>query len=290
MISSLSDPGVQRFLGKVAIVTGSTRGLGLAISQRLALEGASVILTGRSEQGGREACASIIAAGGNACFVAGDLTRQGEAARLIAEAVATYGRIDVLINNTAATDVITGRDSTVEHIASDAWEAIISGAATVAMSVTQAAIPHLRNAGGGAIVNISTSVATRGIHGMVGHSASKAAVEAISRSTAVEVGGDGIRSNALVLGFIVSSPRQEAVSHSPRGEAILSTQLLPRFGAAEDVAAAVSFLASDEARFVTGASLHVDGGAACRMPLSILPGAGRSVDHYGRAAHKAMAG
>lgn len=262
----------MRFKDKVAIVTGSTRGVGRAIAERLAAEGCAVVVTGRNETVGAEAAAALEASGGRGMFVRADLTSEADIRGVVAQTVDRYGRLDVLVNNAAPTDVITGHDATAAEIGLEAWEAILRGAATAALLMCQHAIPALRKSGAGSIVNISTSVATRGVAGMVGHSASKAAIEAITRSLAVELGADNIRANTVVLGFILSGPRQAVVAADPlRGPAIRSMQLL-RMGELADAAAAVAFLASDEAGFITGVSLPVDGGTSCRMPVAHLPG------------------
>ncbi|WP_404477572.1 SDR family NAD(P)-dependent oxidoreductase [Novosphingobium sp. BL-52-GroH] len=259
----------MRFAEKVAIVTGSSRGVGLSIARRIVSEGGSVMLTGRDRVAGEAAVAELAGFAGEARFQAADLAVDDAPSALVARTRETFGRLDLLVNNAAPTDLITARDSTVEAIDAADWRGIVEGAATLALRMCQAAIPALRAAGGGAIVNISTSVATRGVHGMTAHSASKAAIEALTRSLAVELGGDAIRANTLVLGFIVSGPRQAAVADSPRGALIQSMQALARFGDGDDVAAAAAFLASDEARFITGATLHLDGGTSSRMPLAL---------------------
>lgn len=261
----------MRFADKVAIVTGSSRGLGVSIARRIVAEGGSVMLTGRDAAAGAAAVDALAGLAGRACFHAADLATDGAPTALVEQALANFGRLDVLINNAAPTNRITAHDNTVAAIDVVDWREIIEGASTLALRMCQAAIPALRAANGGAILNISTSVATRGIHGMAAHSASKAAIEALTRSLAVEVGGDAIRANTLVLGFIISGPRQAAVAESPRGAVIQSMQTLARFGDGDDVAAAAAFLASDEAGFITGATLHVDGGTSSRMPLA-LPG------------------
>ncbi|WP_404478841.1 SDR family NAD(P)-dependent oxidoreductase [Novosphingobium sp. BL-52-GroH] len=259
----------MRFAGKVAIVTGSSRGLGLSIARRIVQEGGAVLLTGRDAAAGAEALATLGELPGRAEFHAADLALDGAPQALVELALAAFGRVDVLINNAAPTDLITARDRAVETTDVADWRGIIEGASTLALRMCQAAVPALRAADGGAILNISTSVASRGVHGMAGHSASKAAIEALTRSLAVELGGDAIRANTLVLGFIVSGPRQAAVAESPRGAIIRSMQTLARFGDGEDVAAAAAFLTSDEARFITGATLHLDGGTSSRMPLAL---------------------
>ncbi|SDI22887.1 1,2-dihydroxycyclohexa-3,5-diene-1-carboxylate dehydrogenase [Bradyrhizobium lablabi] len=265
----------MRFNKKVALVTGSSRGIGLAIAKRLAAEGCAVVLTGRNELEGRAAAAAIAEENGigndNVLFVAGDLKLDCHIRSVLGQIGDRFGKLDVLVNNAGPTTFITEHDKAIEDIEVSSWNTILNGAATLTLMVSKHSVPLLRAAGGGAIVNISTAVASRGIANKPAHSASKAAVEALTRSLAVELAGDGIRSNAVSLGFIVSGPRQAAVAADPiQGAAIRAMQLL-RIGTSDDVAAAVAFLASQEAAFITGVVLPVDGGVACRMPIPAVP-------------------
>lgn len=255
----------MRFRDKVALVTGSTQGVGREIAVRLASEECAVVLTGRNSEAGWQAVQQIRASSGQAAFIEADLMANGGPAELLGAAVDIFGRLDVLVNNAAATDIITAHDKAVADTDPDVWDRILHGAATVTLAACQAAIPHLRAAGGGAIVNVSSLAGQLGVAKMAAHCASKAAVGAITRSVAVEHGCDNIRANALVLGFVVSGPRQEAAMADPvRGPMLRSRQLL-RMVMPVDVAGAAAFLASDDAACITGVSLTLDGGMSCKL-------------------------
>ena len=258
----------MRLRDKVAVVTGATRGIGRAIAKRFAIEGANVIVTGRSAEAGNAVLQEIEEGGAAAVFLRADLTREADVRDLMSQTLDRFGRLDVLVNGAAATDVVTRQDGAVHMITTEAWEAILHGAATVTYRCCKYAIPGMIGSGGGSIVNLSTAVASRGGAGFAAHSASKAAVEALTRSIAVECAQHNIRANSLGLGFILSSPEHEAMADHPvAGPAIRATHLL-RLGRLEDVASAALFLASDESGFITGVGLPVDGGATCRMPVT----------------------
>lgn len=264
-----------RLQEKVAVVTGSTRAIGRAIAVRFAAEGARVVVTGRSEADGAHTAADIESAGGEAIFVRGDLEEQAQVARLIDQAVQRFGRVDVLVNNGAATDLVGpgGVDAALLGLDTARWDAIVRGCATTVLWSSQAALPHMIAGGGGAIVNVSSAATILATPEMVAYSAAKAAVEAVTRSIAVDYAAQGVRANNLVLGFVVSRPSHEAMAADPvAGPALLGMQLT-RLGRPDDVAAAALFLASDEAGFITGTSLVVDGGATCRMPMPDLSAA-----------------
>jgi NAD(P)-dependent dehydrogenase (short-subunit alcohol dehydrogenase family) len=261
-----------RLQDKVAVVTGSTRAIGRGIAVRFAAEGARVVVTGRTQPDGEAVVAEIENSGGQATFVSGDLNNQSDVRRLVDTTVDQYGRLDVLVNNGAATDLVGpgGMDAPLLDIDTARWEAIMRGCATTVVWSTQAAMRHMVNGGGGAIVNISSAASTLGTPAMAAYSAAKAAVEALTRSIAVDYAPRAIRANNLVLGFVVSRPSHEAMATDPTIGPALRAMQLTRFGRPDDVAAAALFLASDEAEFITGTSLIVDGGATCRMPVPHL--------------------
>lgn len=261
-----------RLAGKVAVVTGSTRAIGRAIAIRFAAEGARVAVTGRNAQDGASTVDEIETAGGQAVFVPADLEDQSEVERLVDQAVERFGHIDVLVNNGAATDLVGagGADAPLLGLDTARWDAIVRGCTTTVVWSSQAALRHMTGAGGGAIVNISSAASTRGTPAMAAYSAAKAGVEALTRSIAVDYAEQGIRANNLILGFIVSRPSHETMVADPAIGPALRAMQLTRFGRPDDVAAAALFLASDEAAFITGTSLVVDGGANCRMPVPDL--------------------
>ncbi|MBZ4531245.1 SDR family oxidoreductase [Mycobacterium avium subsp. hominissuis] len=261
-----------RLQDKVAVVTGSTRGIGRAIAVRFAAEGASVVVTGRSLADGADTAADIENWGGKAVFVSSDLEAQTQIEQLIDEAVQRFGRLDVLVNNGAATDLAGpgGVDAALLELDTARWDAIVRGCATTVLWSSQAALPHMITGGGGSIVNVSSAASIRATPAKAAYSAAKASVEALTRSIAVDYAAQGIRANTLVLGFVVSRPSHEALAADPVTGPALRGMQLTRLGTPEDVAAAALFLASDEAGFITGTSLVVDGGATCRMPIPDL--------------------
>jgi NAD(P)-dependent dehydrogenase (short-subunit alcohol dehydrogenase family) len=258
----------ERLKDKVAVVTGSTRAIGRAIAIRFAGEGASVVVTGRTEADGATTVAMIERAGGQATFVSADLEKHSDVQRVVDHGAERFGRLDVLVNCGAATDLAGpgGVDAALLDVDTARWDAIMRGCATTVVWSCQAALRHMIEGDGGSIVNISSAAATHGIPARAAYQTSKAAVEAITRSIAVDYAAQGVRANNLVLGFIVSRPSHEAMVADPATGPGLRAMHLTRLGRPDDVAAAALFLASDEASFITGASLVVDGGATCRMP------------------------
>lgn len=237
--------------GRVALVTGASGGIGEGIARRLAEAGARVVVHAHTQR----AAADAVAASIGGVVVQGDV--EADADRLVAEAVAAGGRLDVVVNNAALQPVSGLVDMDPAELA-DVLRVNVAGVARV----TQAAVPHLRRAGGGAVVNIAS---IEGLQPAVGHShyvASKAAVLAHTRAAALELGRDGIRVNAVAPGLIHRDGLEEAW---PEGVARWHAAVpLGRLGRPDDVADAVLFLASSAARWVTGATLVVDGGVLTR--------------------------
>jgi NAD(P)-dependent dehydrogenase (short-subunit alcohol dehydrogenase family) len=195
-----------RLQDKVAVVTGSTRAIGRAIAIRFAEEGARVVVTGRSEEDGAYTLADIESAGGQAIFVPADLDDQSQVVRLVDQTVERSGKLDVLVNNGAATDLVGpgGVDGPLLDLDTARWDSIVRGCTTTVVWSSQAALRHMTGAGGGSIVNVSSAASMRATPAMAAYSAAKAALEAVTRSIAVDYAAQGIRANNLILGFIVS--------------------------------------------------------------------------------------
>ena len=250
----MSRPG--RLAGKTAIVTGATEGIGAAVSRLFAREGARLVLVARRREPGEALAAELGSEG--AVFVAGNVGRP-ETARAAVEAADRFGPLDVLVNN-AGLD-LSGIDllETSEEDARRVFDVNVFGA----LFMLQAAAAAMRGRGG-SIVNLSSRTASVGVPGMAVYGASKGALLALTRAAAIELAPLGIRVNAVAPG-LTETPlvkawideqadppafRAEAAATIPQG----------RFGEPEEVAAAVLFLASDEARHITGVSLPIDGG------------------------------
>jgi NAD(P)-dependent dehydrogenase (short-subunit alcohol dehydrogenase family) len=248
--------------GTAAIVTGSGSGLGQGIAVRLAEAGARVVVHCRSSQAGAQAIVQRIAhAGGQAAAVQADLTSAGGAERLVAETLAAFGRLDVLVNN-AGLYPIAGLVEMTEA----QWDEVLNANLRSAHLCTQAAARQMiRQGGGGAIVNVTSIEAERPADAHSHYGAAKAGLEAHTRAAAAELGRYGIRVNAVAPGLIW---REGIETDWPEGVARWQAAApLRRLGMPEDVADACLFLASPAARWITGASLTVDGGVLARPPF-----------------------
>jgi NAD(P)-dependent dehydrogenase (short-subunit alcohol dehydrogenase family) len=266
--------------GKVALITGSTRGIGRAIATRFAAEGASVVITGRTETSGHAVQEEIRAAGGDATYVRADFAREDDIEHAIGTTVQKYGALTTLVNNAAPTDLVgPGRgDRSLGEITDDAWDAIMTVALKQIVWCTRHSVPHLTRAEGAAIVNISSAAAMRGVPGIDAYTAAKGAINALTRSLAVELAGSGVRVNTIVCGMVLTSDGAfKMMDHPVIGPATRALHLT-RLGLPEDIANVALFLASDEAAFVTGVNLPADGGALAKMAVPDISAADLQLD------------
>ncbi|MGW7673276.1 SDR family NAD(P)-dependent oxidoreductase [Streptomyces sp. NPDC054775] len=242
-----------KLAGSTALVTGSTSGIGRATAQRLAREGAHVIVSGRHADRGQEVVAEIRAAGGKADFVAADLS-SAEGARLLAEEAAMItGQIDILVNN-AGTYTF---GPTAEGSERD-FDLMYNVNVKAPYLLVAALAPQMASRGAGAIVNIITGVAERGVPGAGVYGSSKAALTLLTKSWAVEFGPSGVRVNAVSPGPIYT-PGTEAMGEGAIDSFAVNIPAR-RVGEVEEIASAVAYLSSGEASFIHGAVLSVDGG------------------------------
>jgi len=239
--------------GKVALVSGSTRGIGRSIAEHLAAEGAAVVVTGRTVEKGEKVAGRIREAGGTAEFLRLDITDEDSVRSVIAETVRRFGSLTTLVNNAAPTDVVATTVKSVADYTTAEWNSVLLGTLTGNVFwASKYAWPHLAAADGASIVNISSGQAIAGFKGFGAYGAAKAGVTSLTRTLAVEGAPYGIRANSVLVGRVVSG-RGDAGHHTGGGR-------LTRMGNPMDIAYAVAYLASDHAEFVTGAQLTADGG------------------------------
>ncbi len=243
----------MRLDGEVALVTGSTAGIGKAIATRFAAEGASVIVTGRDEGRGR---AVADACRGAAVFVGADLTEPEAAGALVSAAVDHFGALTILVNNAA----VSQRDGPVAELSDDAWRAVLEVDLLAPARLCRAAIPHLRASGHGAIVNISSRAASRASRASAAYISAKGGLEALTRSVAVDEAPHGVRCNAISPGYVLNDRRDAHLTEEERARR--EAMHLLGLGTGDDVAEAAMFLASAESRWITGIVLPLDGGSS----------------------------
>jgi meso-butanediol dehydrogenase / (S,S)-butanediol dehydrogenase / diacetyl reductase len=260
-----------RLAGRVALVTGATYGIGTTIVERMAEEGASVVFTGRSGDKGREIEADFRSKGLSVTYCQGSAANQDDVKRSIDTAVSTYGGITTVVNNAAATDVTRpgGGDSHVEEIEDEAFDAVLRVGVHGVLWCCKYAIPHMKAAGGGAIINISAASSIRAIEGRPAYQAAKGAVNALTRQMAVDYGPFGIRSNAIVVGFTPTGG--EVITRMIQNQDFIAAvkRAIPftRLGAPRDIANGCVYLASDEGEYVNGVLLPIDGGYTAKLAI-----------------------
>lgn len=247
----------MRLQGKVALVTGSGQGIGRAIAVRLAEEGARVVVEDRSDNAAaEETLAQVRQAGSDGCVIAGDIGDVPTDARVIEQAVVAMGRLDVLVNNAG----IEKRADFLDMTEAD-FDAVLGVNLRGTFFATQAFARHVHERGGdGAVVNISSVHEELPFPHFASYSASKGAVKMLMRNLAIELAPLGIRVNNIAPGAVQTPINAALLSNRKELDALLGNIPLRRLGRPEDVANAALFLASDEAAYVTGTTLFVDGG------------------------------
>jgi NAD(P)-dependent dehydrogenase (short-subunit alcohol dehydrogenase family) len=244
---------------KVALITGAADGIGAATAELFAEHGAAVVIGDIDDEGGTEVRDRIMAGGGKAVFVHADIANPVDAASLASAAEITFGRLDILVNN-AATFVLKGIDATPEE-----WHRSLDVNVIGTALVTRAAVELMRRSGGGAIVNLASISSFVAQPEFVTYSATKAAILQMTRNLALDLAPDRIRVNCVCPGTIITRASRDHMARVGMSlDAFVAAEgpkhLLNRVGTSREVAHAILFLASDDASFITGTHLMVDGG------------------------------
>lgn len=272
-----------RFADKVVVVTGATSGIGLACAERFARDGANVVLVGRRRERGEQAAAVL---GGRALFVAADVTREDDIAALFRSVLDRFGRIDCVINNAGS----VSRTASIPETALADFDRDIALHVRAAFLAMKYAAPAMIRRGEGCFINMSSISGHRAGFNTFGYEVAKAAVVHLTRCAALEFGESGVRANAIspgptltgIFGKHTGDDAEAAESRLDEVEALF-TKFLPAIQPlrgmvhAEDIANAAAFLASDEARFVNGHNLVVDGGISAGRPASVMKAGWRAI-------------
>lgn len=253
-MTETKQEGLGRLRGKTAIVTGGGAGIGRAISLRFAREGARVVVADIDLNAARATVASIAEGGGSAIAVAADVCDAAAVERMVRDTVSVYGRLDILVNNAGV-----GTDGDVVELSEAEWQRVLDVNLTGVFLCCKYAIPAMKDSGGGSIVNIASIAARVGGSVSCVYPASKAGVVSLSKNTALRFAKDRIRVNCVCPGHVDTALTYTLKDRGVK-DALISRYPLGRLGTAEEIAAAVLFLSSDEASFITGTELIVDGG------------------------------
>ena len=251
-----------RLSGKVAIVTGSTSGIGIGIAKVYAKEGAQVIICGRREARGQEVVDEIVAEGGKASYHFMDITQAESIEALMADTAKEYGKIDILVNNAANVALKDGR---VDELTLEMFDDIVQSDLRGTFYAIKCALPFMLENGGGSIVNIGSMASCGGDLGSTAYACAKAGVDILTQYTAQQYGKQGIRCNCIRPGLIVT-PQNEAKVPQALKDIFMGSIMVNRYGCPEDIAHAAVYFGSDESAYVTGQIINVDGGMNSHAP------------------------
>ena len=251
-----------RLSGKVAIVTGSTSGIGIGIAKVYAKEGAQVIICGRREARGQEVVDEIVAEGGKASYHFMDITQAESIEALMADTAKEFGKIDILVNNAANVALKDGR---VDELTLEMFDDIVQSDLRGTFYAIKCALPFMLENGGGSIVNIGSMASCGGDLGSTAYACAKAGVDILTQYTAQQYGKQGIRCNCIRPGLIVT-PQNEAKVPQALKDIFMGSIMVNRYGCPEDIAHAAVYFGSDESAYVTGQIINVDGGMNSHAP------------------------
>lgn len=254
---------MDRLKGKVAIVTGSTSGIGIGIARLFASEGAKVVICGRRESKGQAVVDQIQSEGGEASYHFMDITVSESIEQLFADTAEKYGKIDILVNNAANVGLKDGR---VDELTLEMWDAVFQSDMRGTFYSTKCVIPYMeRNENGGSIINIGSMASCGGDLSSTAYACAKAGVNTLTQYTALQYGKQNIRCNCVRPGLIIT-PENDARVPQALKDIFTSNIMVNRYGCPEDIGYMCVYLASDESSYVTGQIINVDGGLNSHVP------------------------
>ncbi|NMB16318.1 MAG: SDR family oxidoreductase [Firmicutes bacterium] len=253
----------MRLQGQAAIVTGATSGIGKAIALLFAQEGARVVVVGRNQERGRETLLEIESRGGQAIFLPTELTDEEQVRKMAADAVDSFGQIDILVNNAG---VVFNGSIPETDLAN--WNHVYHVNVTSAYLASRFVLPHMLARKSGVILNVSSEAGLKGLRSRAAYCTAKAALIGLTKAMAADHSPDGIRVNVICPGTVETPMVAGVIASHPRPEEMrkefISRRMTPFLGTPEEIAHAALYLASPEARYVTGAVLAVDGGSSAK--------------------------
>lgn len=250
---------MNRLTNKVAIITGAGSGMGREEALLFAKEGATIVATDINEAAVQAVVKEVEANGGKGLAYAHNVASEEDWIKVVEDVISKYGKIDILVNNAGISFPVQLLESTV-----DQWNKVMNINVSSVFLGMKHVVPQMKNNKGGSIVNISSIAGLTGSSGAGAYTASKGAVRMLSKAAAVDFGKDNIRVNSVHPGFIETPMSKEFVNDEKMNKFFMSQTALPRVGLAVEVAEAVLFLASDEASYITGVELPVDGGVVAK--------------------------
>jgi len=249
----------NRLEGRVALITGAASGIGKVTAQRLAAEGAAVLVTDIQIEAGEATVRELVAAGARAAFVKHDVTSETDWEAAVAQAVEDFGGLDILVNNAGMGDI-----KPIEETTLDEWDRTIAIDQTGVFLGMKIAAPALKKSAHASVVNISSIFGSSGGFGVSpAYHAAKGAVRTLTKNVALHWATEGVRVNSIHPGFI-ATPILEQSRNTPIWDGMTALTPMGRLGRPEDIAAGVAYLASDDAAFITGLELYIDGGYMAR--------------------------
>ena len=256
---------MKRLEAKVAIVTGSTSGIGVGIARLYAKEGATVVVCGRRAEKGKMIVDRLASEGGKASYHFMDVTDSASIEKLMLDTYNTYGKIDILVNNAANVGLPDGR---VEEVTLEMWDAIFASDIRGTFYATKCVLPYMRKNGGGSIINIGSMASCGGDLGATAYASAKAGVDMLTQSVALQYGKENIRCNCVRPGLIVT-PENDAYVAQLVKDIFVDNIMVNRYGCPEDIGHLCVYLGSDESNFVTAQVMTVDGGMNSHAPTVV---------------------